>query len=81
MNKNQNKNQHKKNKNDNQTFQNVYISLESFGMSRNTANLLRNIPIFLDFTIKMFMFIRIGNRGNLVYESKKDRFRITPKIF
>ena len=73
MNKNQNKNQHKKNKNDNQTFQNVYISLESFGMSRNTAESIAkysNISRFYHKNVHI-AYTRIGNREIWCMNQKK----------
>jgi len=68
-----NVNQMNKNQNDNQTYQNVYISLISFGISRNTAESIAkysNISRFYHKNVHI-AYTRIGNREIWCMNQKK----------
>ena len=68
-----NVNQMNKNQNDIQTYQNVYISLISFGMSRNTAESIAKYSNISRFYYKNvhIAYTRIGNREIWCMNQKK----------
>ena len=68
-----NVNQMNKNQNDIQTYQNVYISLISFGMSRNTAESIAKYSSISRFYYKNvhIAYTRIGNREIWCMNQKK----------
>lgn len=68
-----NVNKMNKNQNDNQTYQNVYISLISFGISRNTAESIAKYSSISRFYHKNvhIAYTRIGNREIWCMNQKK----------